>query len=224
MAVITPPAGVLRPRDATFFPRWTTRTAGRRLSDGQEQIVSPGYCIWQIDYAIPATFDGEMVRKFEVFIRELRGRANIAALTVCDPYRYGAKVSPMQEPWSDGTWFTDGTGFVSAAGGVHPLAVTIPVAAGATTLRTDFANPTRPRLRPGDYFSAEGRLYAVQNSSQDGWVRFEPPARQAIPAGAVLQTDAPVIHARLADDDQGRRARELLRWGAPVTLSFVEAD
>ena len=62
-----------------------------------------------------------------------------------------------------------------------------------STLRTDFANPTRPRLRPGDYFSVEGRLYAVQNSSQDGWVRFEPPARQAIPAGAVLQTDAPVI-------------------------------
>ena len=95
MAVITPPPGVLRPRDATFFLRWTSRSAGRRLSDGQEQIVSPGYAVWQIDYALPATFDGDMLRRFEVFIRELRGRTNPAALTVCDPYRYGAAVSPL---------------------------------------------------------------------------------------------------------------------------------
>lgn len=224
MAVITPPPGVLNPRDATFFLRWTSRTAGRRLSDGQEQIVSPGYATWQIDYALPTTFDGDMMRQFEVFIRELRGRSNAAALTVCDPYRYGSRVSPLQQPWSDGTWFSDNTGFIAPGSSTHPLVVTIPVAVGATTLRTDFFNPTRPRLRADDFFSVAGRLYAVQNSTQDGWVRFEPPAREVIPAGATLKTDAAVIHARLADDDQGKRAREMLRWGAPVTLSFEEAD
>lgn len=219
--IISPPAGVLRPRDATFFLRWTNRSSGQSLA-GHDQIVTTNSAVWQVEYTIAAAFDESRIKAFEAFIRSLHGMANIAALKVCDPYRYGAKVSPLQQQWSDGTWFSDGTGWTDGAA-VQPLIVTQAAAAGANTIRVGLTDPVRPALRVGDYFSVNGWLYGVQSSASDGTVTFEPAARASIPVGTTLTTDPPVIYARLSDDDQGKRAREVLRWGASITLSFIEA-
>lgn len=44
----------------------------------------------------------------------------------------------------------------------------------------------------------------------------------AIPAGTTLKTDPPVAYAKFATDGEGERARDLLSWGEPVTLTFIE--
>ncbi|MFN3315104.1 MAG: hypothetical protein ACK46Q_16835, partial [Hyphomonas sp.] len=56
-----------------------------------------------------------------------------------------------------------------------------------------------------------------------GSVRFEPMLRAALPAGTILETARPVIYARFASDNEGKRGRGLMNHAEPVTLSFVEA-
>lgn len=223
MAVIDLPSGIFRPRDATFFLRWTTRTAGRRISDGQEQIASAGYAVWEIEYTLGMEFDQTRIKQFEAAISSLRGRANIARISVCDPFKFGAKVSPAQQPWSDGTWFTDGTGWLDDSGAVQAMTTTQDTAAGATAIWLELTNPVRLPLRAGDMFSVNDFLYRVTAVGSDGFHKIEPQIRTPFPAGTQIQTDPPRIKVRLASDDQGRRGREMLRWGQPITLTFVEA-
>ncbi len=222
MAVIDLPCEIMRPRDASFFLRWTTRSAGRRLSDGQEQITSPGYAVWEVEYSLGLEFNQTRIKQFEAAISSLRGRSNIARVCVCDPFRYGAKVSPTQQPWSDGTWFSDGTGWVDA-GTVQAMTTTQPAVAGDTAIWLALTNPVRPALRVGDMFSVNDFLYRVTAVGSNGFHRIEPPIRTPFPVGTTIQTDPPMVRVRLATDDQGRRGREFLRWGQPVTVSFVEA-
>lgn len=53
-------------------------------------------------------------------------------------------------------------------------------------------------------------------------MKFEPPLREAIPAGTALETAPITVHAKFATDGEGERARDLLSWGEPVTLTFIE--
>lgn len=216
------PCDLMRPRDATFFINWTTKSAGRRMSDGQEQVLDKGYGYWQVDYSLPLEFSQDRIKQFEAAISMLRGRRNIARICVCDPFRYGKRVSPAQQPFSDGTWFSDGTGW-SDGSQVEQMRLSADAPAGAQVVFFQLTQPTRIPLRVGDMFSVKGFLYRVVDANATGWTRIEPPLRAAIPADTVVATDPAYIRVRLADDQQGRRAREMLRWGQPVTVSFVEA-
>ena len=220
--VITAPVGFFRPIDTTFHIRRTTQSAGRRLSDGQHQLTGRSYGVWDVHYSLPREFDGDRVMRFEALISQLRGRQNILRLPICDPMRYGPMVSPQQQPWSDGTWFSDGTGFLDGTG-THPLLTTAAAAVGATSLFTGVTDPVRPTLRVGDKFSYDDFLYRVVSRTAAGWARFEPELRTAIPSGAQLVTDPAWIKVRLANDGQGVRSREMLRWGSALTVSFTEA-
>lgn len=217
--VIPWPRDVLRPRDLTPALRTATRSAGVSLA-GVEQIVDPGTRRWEITFDIGTEFNGQTLRAFEALVRRMRGRRNVAAIPICDPYRYGSDVSPEQEPWSDGTWFSDGTGFVGDES--HPLYATEALEAGATTLTQDLANPPRPGLRVGDFFSFDGFLYAV-DEVDGATIVFSPELRRDVPAGTRIVTDPAVFYGRFARDDEGVRTREYLRWGKPVTVTFVEA-
>lgn len=218
--IIPIPAAILRPRDATFTLRSVTRGAGRSLV-GVEQIVAPGARWWEITYALGAEFEGDRLRAFEAIIRRLHGRRNVAALSICDPYRYGANVAPAQQSWSDGTWFSDGTGFVDGDSS-QQLYATGALEAGATTLTQDLTDPVRPGLRVGDFFSFDGFLYAV-DEVDGATIIFSPELRRDVPAGTQIMTDPATFYGRLAADDEGVRTRELLRWGSPVTIRFQEA-
>ncbi len=217
--VIPWPRDVLRPRDLTPALRTATRSAGVSLA-GVEQIVDPGTRRWEITYDIGNEFNGQTLRAFEALVRRMWGRRSVAAIPICDPYRYGSDVSPEQEPWSDGAWFSDGTGFLGDES--HPLYATEALEAGATTLTQDLANPPRPGLRVGDFFSFDGFLYAV-DEVDGATIVFSPELRRDVPAGTRIVTDPAVFYGRFARDDEGVRTREYLRWGKPVTVTFVEA-
>lgn len=220
--VIDWPCEMMRPLDVSYFIQWVSRDAGASLH-GIPQVLTPSVGIWRVDVTIPREFDGTRLKDLEATVSEMRGRFNVANLCICDPYKYGAQISPRQYPFTDGTWFTDGTGFADSAAGVQPLTVTQAVAAGDSQLSVGLTEPVRPSLRRGDMFSVNGFLYRVVRRNDMGWVRFEPSARRAMPIGTVLQTDPPRFHGRFIDDSQGRRTREMLKWGASITLSFTEA-
>lgn len=216
------PCALMRPLDVSYFIQWTTRDAGANLN-GIPQVIAPSMGVWRVDITIPRDFDGARVKQLEAKVSEMRGRYNVANICICDPYRYSAAVSPVQAPFGDGTWFSDGTGFVDDGAGLEPMVSTAPVAAGANFINVGVTEPTRPIFRLGDMFSVNGFLYRVVGANAAGLVRFEPSAREAIPAGTALQTDPPHFHGRFIDDGQGQRPREFLRWGAGMTLSFIEA-
>jgi hypothetical protein len=220
MEVIQWPRELLRHLSATYFLRFRSRSAGRALS-GQEQIVSSGTASWEIRLDLSRQMNSRLMKEFDGYVAAMNGRANIAEFGVCDPFRYGERVSPAQRPFSDGTWFSDGTGHMVA--GSEPLIISQAANRGDTTLHVSLTNPVRPGFRVGDEFSYDYFLYRVTGSGGDGLVQFEPRLRTDIPVGAMLITDPPVIRARFASDDEGQRARELLRYGAAISLNFVEA-
>lgn len=210
-------------RETDFFLRWTTRSAGRSLA-GHEQIIGVNSAVWEVTLTLARSFDQTQVKTFEALVARMRGRQNIANLCICDPYRYSARVSPLQTPFSDGTWFDDGTGFAEPiSAGTQPLVVTTGGAVGATQIFVGLTVPTRSNLRIGDMFSLNGFLYRVVDSGAAGRVDFEPPLRQAIPVGATLVVNPPRFFGRFATDDEGRRPREMLKWGREVSITFVEA-
>ncbi|WP_241963243.1 hypothetical protein [Paracoccus suum] len=220
MAVIVWPAGLLRPVEGSFFIRNISRSGGVSLN-GVEQVLTSTASWWEISLTLSREFDGERLKAFEAYISRMRGRQNVAAIPLCDPYRYGAKVSPLQQPWSDGTYFSDGTGWVDGTAS-QPMTVVNAAGVGSRFLTFKLTQPVRPALRLGDMFSINGFLYRVTSAGGND-IYFEPPLRQAIPAGQVIQTDPPVFYGRFATDDEGRRSRELMRWGGQTTLTLIEA-
>lgn len=219
MATIWWPNSILRPRDMVPFLRPLSRSGGVSLN-GVEQVIASPALRWEFTISVGREFNGETLRQFEALVARMRGRRNVAVISLCDPYRYGDQVSPAQEPWSDGTWFTDGTGW--AAPGTQPMTTAAAAPVGAETLRTVLTNPRRPQLRVGDFFSVDQRLYRVE--TVDGTdITFGPPLRVALPAGTVLDTDPARGMFRFATDGEGQRQREFMRWGGEVSLTFHEA-
>jgi hypothetical protein len=220
MAVIVWRHALLRHVRASYFLQNRSRSAGVGLS-GQEQVVSPLSAFWIVRLELPAQFDGRLMKEFEGMVAAMEGKTNIAEFPICDPLRFGERVSPRQTPFDDGEWFTDGRGFV--ADGTHPTTLSEAAAKGARNVRVAMTEPVRPAFRVGDEFSYDYFLYRVTAADQAGNVSIAPRLRTDIPMGATLETDPAKVRMRFASDEEGQRMRDYLRWGAPIALNFVEA-
>ncbi|MCG6111330.1 MAG: hypothetical protein MEQ74_03965 [Paracoccus sp.] len=220
MAVIEWPSEHFRMSMSRHFIDWTSRSAGTGLS-GHEQIIGSGTGRWRLTLALIVEPNPDRLRRFEALVSEMRGRLNTAAIPLFDAYAYDRTVSPLQIPHSDGSWHTDGTGAMTGDG-QQPMVTVGTAAAGASQLTVALTNPVRPSFRVGDLFTVNGFLYRVVRRNAGGWVKVEPPLRKAIPAGTVLETDPITVHVKFATDGEGERARDLLSWGEPVTLTFIE--
>ena len=218
--VITWPCDLLRVTSDLLHIEHFDRSAGVGLSMG-EQILTAGQERWTLSISTGPEWRETQIKLFETLVDRMRGRVNIADLCIVRAYAYDATVSPAQQPWADGAWFSDGTGF--AVPGVQPLATTAAALAGATQIQVGLTEPKRPPLRNGDLFSWGGWLHRAHTATSGGAVQFEPPLRADMPAGTVIETTRPRVRMRFASKDEGRRARDLLSWGEPVTLNFVEA-
>lgn len=220
MALIEWPSEHFRLTLTSYHIDWTTRSAGRALS-GREQLIGTGTNIWRFRFALALEYDPVRLRRFEALVSEMRGRLNAAAIPLYDAFAYDGAVSPVQIPHGDGTWHTDGTG-AFAGNGVQPMVTVGAAAAGASQITVDLTQPSRPSFRVGDLFTVNGFLYRVVRRNEGGWVKLEPPLREAIPAGTTLETDPIIVHTKFATDGEGERARDILSFGEPVTLTFVE--
>lgn len=199
-----------------------SRDAGANLL-GVAQIQGSAAQVWNITVSIAEQPDPLKIKEFEALISRMRGRENVAALPIMDDFGFNASVSPVQVGFSDGTSFTDGTGFFSAGAGVLAPVVSSGAAAGSRLLTINIVPVGRRAMRVGDLFSVNGFLYRVVSVGVGGDIAFEPRARQAIPAGTELITDPPVIYCRFSTDDQGARGRGKMHRAEAISLEFVEA-
>lgn len=209
----------------TPFIQWTTRSAGTGMSTGVEQIVGVNAGSWSLRLDFGMQNDPVKIKQFEALVSRMRGRQNIASICICDPFKYDASVAPLQYPYSDGTWHTDGTGFIdSDSDEVQPIVSTNNVPMGGGQFYYSHWNPHRSAMRVGDLFTHENFLYRVTVSGpDDNNFRFEPPARRPMPVGTQIITTPLRAYFRFATDGEGERARERLRFGSDVSLQFVEA-
>lgn len=206
-----------------LFPRRHCRTAGMSIV-GIPQRVGSGVKIWEVEIGIGTDYEPERIKAFEAFLAGLTCET-IVRIPLYDLYGYGSgyPTPGSMEPWADGTWFSDGTGWVNSNNVVNGVRVTTGVAAGGNSLLLKLTAPNVPPLKRGDYFSHNGFIYCVQTSAANGTITFAPRARRAIPDGSAVETKPLMFYGRPDGDDFGRRGRDIISMAPAITLSFVEA-
>ncbi|MEM7301922.1 MAG: hypothetical protein AAF468_12620 [Pseudomonadota bacterium] len=217
------PAGVLPPRAPRYSIRYQTRR-GPQSFEGVSQVVASNAAFWVVTFATIPIATAEQVKAWRAMSMGCAGRRNPILLPVISaiaPLPVGATpVVPV--PHSDGTYFSDGSGYV---GTNNDVVLAGAIVVGATTARV--TQSFGGLLEPGQDFSIGERLYrintvaAVTDSATDYDISFMPPAREAALAGVRMEFDKPVIKARLKTDNAMDDPFDLLRFATP-TVEFVE--
>lgn len=232
MADIFWPTTILKPMAGKSKIVAATISGGRSIS-GLEQVVQSDAGYWRLTMAQIRIGNNEALRTYNVIEATLQGRGGTALVPFLDCHRApwpvinGVTVtSNGSQPWSDGTLFNDGTGWLDP---VIIADMVDEVAAGATTATIRII--VGSALLAGMHWQAGERGYRIQRvlsetiESADSTlysIQFWPPARDAIPAGTSLNFDDPRFLARLETDDEMDFDAELWKHGRP-TLNFIEA-
>jgi len=120
--------------------------------------------------------------------------------------------------YSDGTNFSDGTGF--ALPGYDEPTVSANGSAGASAIQLD--GYIGRNLSVGSFFSINDFLYRVE-ANVDGAVTFNPPLREAVTVGQAVDVSVPKIRVRLRDNDGWRVFQNYGFYSSAMTFSVVEA-
>lgn len=208
-----------------------TRSPGRALN-GREQILAGENAVWIARWNL-TRIKGAARLRLLAMADDMRGRFGSIRLSVCNRGTLTAsdgvaalwaslnisqaEISDGFTRYSDDTTFTDGTGFALPQGGEPKVSATTP--AGAT--RLTLTGAIGLQLSVGSFFSHDDFLYRVAEND-NGQIRFNPPLRQAISAGAEVQVSNPTFRGRLTDDDGFALFEEYYRRLQPVELVLVE--
>jgi hypothetical protein len=203
---------------ATPYLDANTRQGQPDLS-GKTQIISTGMQIWKLTLELAIEGDPDLVRSFNAFLAQMKGMANIAEFSIYDCHAYDARVSPAQNPFSTGEYFSTGYGF--KGDGVQPVVASAASAIGDTTITVSTTDPIIAPLRVGDYFSHNNFLHIVTGWSS-GVVSFLPALRSAVAIDDVLATTPPIVRMRFASDGEGRHQRTINGYRPTLSLNFVE--
>jgi len=215
---------ILRPGQVSPNIVAFTRTGGKSLGGIERPIRSDrGY--WSIALQQIALYDGETRRAWNALRSSLNGRAGLVSIPVWSDdsaaFPDGASASP-DLPHSDGTFFSDGTGYLGTPAIEIRMNTLASIGATVVALRVVRAGPDIAGTR----FSYNSALYEIgQPISISGavWqVPVFPSLRAAIPADALLECDRPRCLVRLASDREMDVA--VSRAGADKRdINFVEA-
>lgn len=185
---------------------------------GRLSVYGPHRQFWRFELQLNPFDDGSW-KAVAAFFSEAGGQAGI--IRICDPARrwtqYDDEALFSEQPWSDGTFFSDGSGFLE--GGL-PTSIYADETQerGQTTLKVTGlpANSTRV-IRRGDTFEIRrGGLIeplvpsfheAIRDASTDanGDTRlyFRPVLRKGVAPGDQIVLDHPMCNMRALDDMQG---------------------
>lgn len=224
-----PPA--LRFSEVLLEPRNLTRSGGQTLSGDEQIVVSPA-ARWAGTMTVPIADrrhgrpehrdavlawrwmkSGGRAAAILVPAKDGRGPAQRAGIVPC-----GGSITH-----SDGSTFSDGSGYGQSYSGAYLLA---PVVMNATQMRINLGLGLQ--LLPGMRFSMPGgRLHEIVDIvAWDGgtiWTVIVGPWTAADwPAGTPLEFERPVCRMRLASDEAGALSLSLNRFATP-TIEFVEA-
>lgn len=148
------------------------------------------------------------------------GRGDHTSLTEFFADTYGDEVG-----FTDGTEFTDGTGFLVDFTGTPAVATA--AAAGSTSVDLSGYSPNAVVFRAGDYLELPSKSLhmatetGTAEASGNVTVTFEPPLRATLAAGAAVVTTRPAAWFRLSDDEAGANPTDV-QGTSNYRLSFVE--
>lgn len=188
---------------------------------GRRSITGPNSQLWRVKVTL-APQEPELWMAMEGFIAELAGQAGLlrfADFAKLLPQRDMA-VDPDSEPWSDGTFFDDGSGWASGL-----LAPSIFATAAASRGDTGFSVGGLPVsesrvLRRGDNIEIRRNgiwdetpsLHILirdvgTDASGETRLEFRPALRKGIAAGDMVVLTYPMSVFRMIDDAQGQVER-----------------
>ena len=222
------PDKVLPPQNVNFdiAPR---TLAGPSSISGYTQVVASDAGLWKATFGNVVVNRRDRVLTFRAIAVLLEGRLNPILVPRCHAYQPNPGNADSLAPGfydgvphSDGTFFSDGTGYV---GSTFSATIRFNLAIRAVSLVLDI-EAGGGTIQPGQDFSIGERMYRVRSvtysSSATATVAFRPPLREAVAAGTSVNFDKPVCRMRLASDDEMNLELQLRRFGAP-TVNFIEA-
>jgi hypothetical protein len=214
-----------------WYLRVSTQSPGPGL-DGRRQVIFRESRIWTNNLTLTQLW-GARAAALQVLLDDLRGSYGLVRIPVRNSFttiypgtlaafyaQFGLSADIIANgiPFSTGVRFSSGVGFALPDFADPSVAADAPI--GATILQ--LVGFLGQNLAIGGFFSCNGFLYRVAEND-DGLVRFNPPLRQAIPAGTVVQVSAPDIVVRLAQDMQARLQLTQRRIGTVAAFDVEEA-
>lgn len=217
------PIGVLPARSVAFDIAPRNLSAPANIY-GVSQVVGQDAGIWRATLGDIVVRNRAAVIVFRGIATELEGRLGKILVPLCRGYQPlpdGATASASKPlPHSDGTFFSDGSGYVTNLSSVT-LAANAPLRATTLSISIALSGP----IEPGQHFSIGERLYRVKAASYisptTATLTIRPPLREPALAGSDLNFDDPVCRMRLATDTEMDLSLEMRRFGNP-TVNFVE--
>lgn len=227
-----------RVNTSNLFPRTQTSGSGANAYSASTQTIFRRNAMWRGAIVINPLF-GADVQDFHGWLAGLQGKRNTFDLCLCDPFslklsglthdefvvRLGLNPDNLCEtiggrygiPFSDGTCFSDGTGFDIPD--FTPVTVSVDALEGASQI--SMAGSVA-YLKRGSKFST-GDSYCHEITSIAGnVVSFTPELRRNLSAGEPLDTENPKIRVRLSSDDAGIPDVRHARYTGEITLEVVE--
>lgn len=174
--------------------------------------------LWVADLSFNKKSEG-FVREMQGFLNMLEGPANPVRLF--DWWRELPLLVESDQPFSDGTFFSDGTGWVDG----YDLKLIAAVAKGDNRFTVQGFPASTEVLRRGDLLGMQGYLYETRygvtsNADGEALITVQPGARVAGAIGDPVTTWRPTVPMRLATEEA--IIYRMLNAGEGFTLRFVE--
>lgn len=209
------PRKILPPQTPSFHLRGMNIT-GPVSASGAADVISGDSSFWVATFTSVVVTTKERVLTFRGIASKLQGRLYPIIVPWCKLYQplvEGYDGAPI--PHSDGSYFSDGTGYVNSGTDVRTIS-DLPEHAVSATVDIVYADD----IQPGQVFSFGNRLY--QLTDVDGaTLKWQPPLRESVIAGTELNFTFPRCQMRLASDDEMMLDLDMGRRGFP-TVNFVE--
>lgn len=222
------PLRVLMPVEHTEGEKDYRNTSGGEVLGGGEQVVASDAGKWRGAYRQINIRTHQQVRAWNGMDEITQGRLTPFLAPIAVNYRRpspdGIRNSDYyaEDPYSDGSYNSDGSGTISMLINVSTSA---DMEFGSVTL--DLILTASGELEPGQRFFIYPYLYVINRVvDQDGLVatvKIWPPLNADVPAGTRLDFDHPMLLARLATDDEMGSLPLRLNRVATRDVSFVEA-
>lgn len=215
---------------SSSFDLVTVNLTSRGMFSGKQITGGPLYQLWQATLPMDQLTETQW-RELSALVPWLY--ASKTPVRLFDPLRQrplgrvsNATPSSAADPWSDGSFFSDGTGWDSNY--YDGLVIAEAAAGGAETIRFSGAVASEVlAVAAGDLFEVNGYLYmaaanARSNSAGEGRISIRPRLREGVAVGDGLKFGRArgTFQITNADGFSLNRA-SVTRWGA-ATLTFTE--
>lgn len=227
MTTITVPSSI-NLKQASQWSLATTTISGGLGLDGRTQRIRRENRTWACTYIVLDAWGGEAGQgAYMAFLDEINGAANTFTVEVPQPGQIvstSSTSSTLQGNMflfeGNNMLFDTGTNNAIFLDGDPNPGTSAFAAAAASIIQTSGADGLV--LRVGDHFSHNDFLYRI-SANDGGTISFNPPLRAAIASGQTLEVLNPKIRVRLSDDSAAATAHQFSQWGAPYTMTLIEA-